>query len=264
MTRILQRELVKYQYLLTRTPSVLAVRDHTKGEAALEKISAGQKIAREQVEVWKLDMSSYESIVAFSAQADSLGRLDIVILNAGVYRVKMEFSPTTGHEEDPQTNYLSTMLLTLLCTRSFKTRSERSSEPTPGRFIIVSSDTAGWAKFPQKNADPLLPALDNKTRPWDSAEKYVVSKLLGQLFISELVNVVPPSTVIINMVNPGFWYGSGLACDVFGTLFDAIFLVISRIIGHSSAFGARELIDAAVKKGQESHGHYVEGGKLRP
>lgn len=241
------------------------MRDDSKGEAAFEKICAGQRnIAREQVEVWKLDMSSYESIIAFAARADSLERLDIVILNAGVFRVKMEFNPSTGHEEDLQTNYLSTMLLVLLFTRTFKTRTDRSSAPTPGRIVIVSSDTAGWAKFTQRNSDSLLVALDNRTKKWDMAEQYGVSKLLGQLFVSELVKIVPPSTAVINMVNPGFCYGSGLARDIDGTLFGAVFFIISHIVGHSSAVGARALIDAAVKKGQESHGIYVEGGKLRP
>lgn len=245
--------------------SVLAVRDISKGEAAFEKISSGQKnITREQVEVWKLDMSSYDSITEFSQHADSLERLDIVILNAGVFRVKREFNPSTGHEEDLQTNYLSTMLLVLLLTRTFKSKMERFSTPTPGRIVVVSSDTAGWVKFTQKNADPLLPALNDKTQKWDMNEQYGVSKLLGQLFISELVKIVPHSTVVINTVNPGFCYGSGLARDVDGTLFGAVFFLLSRIVGHSPAIGARALIDAAGKKGKESHGHYVEGGKLRP
>lgn len=251
--------------LADHEPLVLAVRDDSKGEAAFEKICAGQKdIAREQVEVWKLDMSSYESIIAFAARADSLERLDIIILNAGVFRVKMAFNPSTGHEEDLQTNYLSTMLLVLLFTRTFKAQIERSSVPTPGRIVIVSSDTAGWAKFTQRNSDPLLPALDDKTQKWNMAEQYGISKLLGQLFISELAKTVPPSTVVINTVNPGFCYGSGLARDVDGTLFGAIFSIMSRIVGHSPAVGARALIDAAVMKGEESHGNYVEGGKLRP
>lgn len=96
------------------------------------------------------------------------------------------------------------------------------------------------------------------------AERYGVSKFLTQLFLCELVKKVPSSTVIINTVNPGFCHGSGLARDVNGTFFGAIFFIFSHIVSHSSAVGARALVDAAVKKGQESHGNYVEGGKLRP
>lgn len=200
--------------------------------------------------------------MAFSESADCLERLDIVILDAGVYRVNMEFNPSTGHGEDLQTNHLSTILLVLLFARTFRAQAKRLSGATPGRIVIVSSDIAGWAKFPQRDAEPLLPALDHTTQ--DMVERYGVSKFLGQLFVSELVKIVPSSTVIINMVKAGFCYGSGLARDVSGTLFGAIFFIFSHIVGHSPAVGARALIDAAVRKGQESRGHYVEGGKLRP
>lgn len=262
--RAIWERTVPHDHPLTRVGLVLAVRDEPKGEAALEKISATRKLGQGQVEIWKLEMSSYESILAFSERAGSLGRLNIVILNAGVYRTKMQFNPSTGHEEDLQTNYLSTILLVLLFVRIFKTQRNSETVPTPGRIVVVSSDTAGWAKFPQRAADPLLPALDDKTAKWDMAERYGVSKLLAQLFLSELVKTVPSSTVVINTVNPGFCYGSGLARDVSGTVFGAIFFILSHVVGHSSAVGARALVDAAVKKSQESHGHYVEGGKLRP
>lgn len=96
------------------------------------------------------------------------------------------------------------------------------------------------------------------------AERYGASKLLAQHFLSELVKTVPSSAVVINTVNPGFCYRSGLARDVSGTVFGAIFFILSHAVGHSSAVGARALVDTAVKKSQESHGHYVEGGKLRP
>lgn len=176
----------------------------------------------------------------------------------------MHFNPSTGHEEDLQTNYLSTVLLVLSFVRIFKNQRDSASVPTPGRIVVVSSDTAGWAKFPQRAADPLLPALDDKTAKWDMAERYSVSKLLAQLFLSELVKTVPSSSVVINAVNPGFCYGSGLARDANGTVLGAIFFILFHVVGHSSAIGARALVDAAVKKGQESHGHYVEGGRLRP
>lgn len=209
-------------------------------------------------------MASYESILEFDERAGSLKRLDFVILNAGVYRTKMHFNASTGHEEDLQTNYLSTVLLVLLFVCIFKDQRNSAQVPISGRVVVVSSDVAGWAKFPQRAADPLLPALDDKTAEWDMAERYGVSKLLTQLFLSELVKTVPSSTVTINTVNPGFCYGSGLARDVNGTVFGAIFFILSHTVGHLSTVGARALVDAAVEKGQESHGHYVEGGKLRP
>lgn len=209
-------------------------------------------------------MSSYESIMNFAERASALDRLNIVILNAGVYRINMELNPSTGHEEDVQINYLSTTLLVLLFIRLFKSMRESGSISTTGRVVIVTSDLAAWAKFPERHADPLLPALDEKPAKWDMAERYSTSKLLFQLFLSELIKVVPSSTVVINAANPGFCYGTSLARDADGTILGLVVFIMSRIIGHSSAIGARAVIDAAVNKGQESHGEYVEGGKLRP
>ncbi|KAK2607549.1 hypothetical protein N8I77_006213 [Diaporthe amygdali] len=243
---------------------ILAVREESKGEAALEKISTGRKLSHGQVEIWKLDMSSYESIVNFAERASTLDRLNIVILNAGVYRVNMELNPSTGHEEDVQINYLSTTLLVLLFIGVLKSMRESGSISTAGRIVIVTSDLAAWAKFPERHADPLLPALDKRPAKWDMAERYSTSKLLMQLFLSELIKVVPSSTVVINAANPGFCYGTSLARDADGTILGLLVFIMSRIIGHSSAIGARAVIDAAVNKGQESHGQYVEGGKLRP
>lgn len=240
------------------------MREESKGEAAIEKISTGRKLSQGQVEVWKLDMSSYESITTFAKRANSLQRLDIVILNAGVYRVNMEINPSTGHEEDIQTNYLSTILLLLLLVHVFKSKRDSGVLSKPGHIVIVTSDLAAFAKFPERRANPLLPALDKKPEKWDMAERYSTSKLLVQLFLSELVKVVPSSAVVINAANPGFCYGTSLARDADGTLLGLVVFVMSHIIGHSPAIGARAIVDAAVKKGEESHGQYVEGGKLRP
>lgn len=240
------------------------MREESKGEAAIEKISTGRKLSQGQAEVWKLDMSSYESITTFAERANSLERLDIVILNAGVYRINMEINPSTGHEEDIQTNYLSTILLVLLLLHVFKSKKDSGVLSTPGRIVIVTSDLAAFAKFPERHADPLLPALDEKPTKWDMAERYSTSKLLVQLFLSELIKAVPSSAVVINAANPGFCYGTSLARDADGTLLGLIVFVMSHILGHSPAIGARAVVDAAVKKGQESHGQYIEGGKLRP
>lgn len=95
---------------------ILAVRDETKGEAARNALIAAVKPnASVTVEVWKLDYASYDSIIDLARRVEQLTpRLDIAILNAGVNRASFSLNPETGHEEDIQTNYLSSVLLLLL------------------------------------------------------------------------------------------------------------------------------------------------------
>jgi NAD(P)-dependent dehydrogenase (short-subunit alcohol dehydrogenase family) len=240
---------------------IVAVRDEAKGEAARKSLSAGRSLEAGAIEVWRLDLSSYDSITKFAERASSLKRLDIAVLNAGVYKVNMTFDAATGYEEAVQVNYVSTALLTILLLPILKAK---KSGTAPGRLTIVSSDTAAWAKFNEKTADPLLPAFKAKMDKWDMQERYSTSKLLGQLFLSELAKHVAASVVTVDAANPGFCYGSGLQREGDGTVLGFIVRVVTRIIGRSVPIGARALTAAAVKFGDEVHGQYVEDGKIRP
>jgi NAD(P)-dependent dehydrogenase (short-subunit alcohol dehydrogenase family) len=241
---------------------IMAVRNTGKGEEAVRRLKVGKALKPGQtIQVWELDYASYESIQAFTERVEALNpRLDIAILNAGVNRGRFATNPSTGHEEDIQTNYLSTALLTLLLLRAFqKAASSRTQpKPPPGRIVIVSSDTAAWSPFHERKLDPLLPAFDD-AKNWDKLVSYGTTKLLGQLFTVELAKRVPPSLAIINCANPGLCYGSGLAQEL-GT-FTAVFI---RIVGRAPSLGARAILHAAVKQDETSHGHYVEDGEIRP
>ncbi|KAK6956969.1 hypothetical protein Daesc_002251 [Daldinia eschscholtzii] len=241
---------------------ILAVRDETKGEAARKALTTTKALEPGQtVEVWKLDYASYESITAFAQRVEDLRpRFNIALLNAGINRGSFALNPTTGHEEDLQTNYLSTVLLILLLLRILK-KSYATSDPlvfSPGRIVVVSSDTAAWAKFNERNDVPLLEAFGNKDK-WSEIDRYATTKLLGQLFVAELAKRVQPSMAIINCANPGLCYGSALAREL-GTAA----AIVVRLFGRSSAVGARTLVNAAVKQGERSHGQYVEDCQLRP
>ncbi|KAI1124430.1 NAD(P)-binding protein [Nemania abortiva] len=244
------------------TTLILAVRDEAKGEAARDRLKTMVKLEPDRnIEVWKLDYASYESVIATAQRAGKLSpRLDIAILNAGVTRASFSLNPTTGHEEDIQTNYLSSVLLLLLLLGIFKNSISTAdpSQSSPGRIVLVSSDTAAWAKFDERNQEPLLAAFDDRKPKPDMLERYAVSKLLGQLFVTELAKRVTPSIAIVNCANPGLCY-SGLQREL------GMAMAISvRIIGRSPAVGASRLVHAAVALDESSHGQYVEDGKLRP
>ncbi|KAI1210266.1 NAD(P)-binding protein [Annulohypoxylon truncatum] len=234
---------------------IIAVRNEAKGEAAREALTTVLEVGQ-SIEVWKLDYSSYESIQAFAQQAEDLKpRPDIVILNAAFNRTDFALNLETGHEEVLQINYLSNVLLILLFLRIFK---NTKSVTSPGRITVVSSDMAGWAKFDERNEVPLLKAF-NKEASYDKFDRYSTTKLLSQLFVSEIAKRVSPSLAVINCANPGLCWGGMMGGET-----SAISNAFIRIICRSLSTGARALVDAAVRQDESSHGQYVEDGKLRP
>jgi hypothetical protein len=78
---------------------ILGVRTISKGEAARDEIRRQSPDC--QVDVWPLDMESFESMRAFGQRIKSLDRLDIVILSAGIKLLEYTRAPT-GHEAHVQ------------------------------------------------------------------------------------------------------------------------------------------------------------------
>ena len=114
---------------------ILAVRSMQKGQAAREQIEAptGRKGV---VQVWELDMESYESVDAFAQRVDrDLDRVDAVVLNAGL--LTKEFTRSaTGWEVMLQVNTLSTALLAVLLLPKLKASGTTSS---PAHLDVVAS-----------------------------------------------------------------------------------------------------------------------------
>ncbi|KAM0246494.1 hypothetical protein ACHAQJ_010176 [Trichoderma viride] len=239
---------------------ILAVRSESKGEAARIELLAEQNAASVEIEVWNLDMSSYDSITQFADRAKTLDRLDIAILNAGLFAVEEEFSPSTGYEQCVQINYFSSILLMTLLLGALKGKPGAH----PGRLVLVSSDMAAWARFKEQKSQPILAAFKEKTENWDMSERYGTSKLLGQFYLMELAKRIPASVVTIDSVNPGFCYGTALTRGGDGTISGSIVNGVRRIIGKSSSAGALSIVHAAVSFGEEVHGQYVEDGEIRP
>lgn len=239
---------------------ILAVRTVSKGEKAREGLLANRDAASCQIDVWGLDMSSYDSITKFAERAKSLDRLDIAVLNAGHFKELETFSPSTGYEECMQVNYLSTILLTMLLLPLLKAKPGSQ----PGRLVLLSSDMASWAKFTERTERPILASYKKKANKWDMGERYATSKLLGQLFVTKLVERIPASAVTIDLVNPGLCYGTELARDGDGRLKGLLVKGAFRAFGKPRAVGALSIVHAAVSFGESAHGQYTEDGEIRP
>lgn len=238
---------------------ILAVRDESKGREACLQLAEGRPSFLDNIEVWRLDLSSYDSIIKFVQRTRELESLDVVVLNAGLFNVHESFSET-GYEESIQINYLSNVLLALTMLPVVKKK--RSGEG-PGRIVLVTSDTAAWAKFEERECEPLLPAFKRKMTKWDMAERYGTSKILGQLFLTELVRHVPSSTVTIACANPGYCAGSNLGRQAHG-LTDFAHKLMSFLVGRTCSVGARTIVHASTVLGEEAHGQYVEDAKIQP
>ncbi|KAK7909090.1 hypothetical protein PG985_014968 [Apiospora marii] len=244
---------------------VLAVRNEAKGQKARDELARTHRpsLPEGAIEVWKLDMEDYASVTALAERAEkTLERLDIVVLNAGVAKSVYKRVAATGHEETIQVNVLSTALLAILLLPFVKAKCA-AADAAPGRIAVVQSDTASWAKFREKTQVPLLPALDDEGN-FDRVDRYFTSKLLLQLFVTELTRRVPASAAaVVTMPNPGWTYGTGLGKGG-GTVAEKVIAVPNRLLGRPPSAGARVVTMGAVGFGAEAHGQYIEDGKLQP
>lgn len=239
---------------------ILGVRSVKKGEEVAIPMREAHPEAK--VEVWPLDMLSYQSIQEFAERCTQLSRLDIAILNAAFTQKEFKINPSTKHEEVFQVNYLSTALLAILLLPTLKAKSPTG---TPGRLTLVCSGTALASKFPNRDAVPLIPSFDDGTG-WDlfaANDRYGTSKTLVQMLTHKLGELVPREDVLINTVDPGLTGGSGLFRDAKGPLLWAIklwLLVAARTLRQA----AWTYVDAAVVKGEATHGSYLMNLEIYP
>ncbi|KAH8901628.1 NAD(P)-binding protein [Thozetella sp. PMI_491] len=247
------------QILALGAKVILAVRSEAKGEKIRQELLNECKLIPDLIQVWELDLMSYNSVISFAKRAKSLEHLDIAILNAGVFKVTESFGPT-NYEESVQINYLSTVLLTVLLLPVII---EKKTPGGPGRICIVSSDAAAWAKFQERASDPLLGAFTQKAAKWGFYDRYATTKLLGQLFLVELAKQVSRTVVTVDAANPGFCAGSDLAREASG-IFRFIYRIQCGLLARTCSVGARTFIHAISTLGEEAHGHYIEDAKIQP
>ncbi|KAF4999859.1 hypothetical protein FDECE_11358 [Fusarium decemcellulare] len=239
---------------------ILGVRSPDKGQDAAAPLRKAHPNAK--IEVWQLDMLSYESVRAFAKGCSALPRLDIAILNAGIGAMDFVLNQSTGHEEMLQVNYLSTALLSILLVPVLKSKPPQS---VPGRLLLVASGLALLSKFPNRNADPLIPTF-NDGNGWNmaaAAERYNVTKTMVLMLVQKLGEVVNPNEVIITAVDPGFTGGSNLNRSLKG-----LAQLFTRLIKKLSARSLREAawtyIDAITREGTAVHGSFVMDWEIHP
>jgi NAD(P)-dependent dehydrogenase (short-subunit alcohol dehydrogenase family) len=250
------RQFLSYQlsYL------IITVRSEEKGKATALKLQA--EYPKATIKVWMLDMCSYDSIQKFISRVEGeLPRLDIAILNAGRSKAYFGLIPNTGHEENLQVNYLSTILLATLLLPILKSK---SPQETPGRLSIVTSGTTLFTKFSNSQQSPLLKSFDDvKTAPAPGIQTYGATKLLSHMFLYKLIDYVSADDVVVNLVDPGATRGTGLGRDwpkILAILVTPIMVALARTVTD----GASTYLDATIVKGKESHGCFLMDWEIRP
>ena len=247
-------EAARYFSHLNASLVILAVRNISKGEAAKKRILKSTDRRGSSIEVWELDMQSYESIKAFAARASKLERIDGLLENAGI--MTKHFKMVQGFESVITTNVIGTFLLALLMLP--KLRETEKQFKTQPRLSIVASDVHFIANFQEKTKDDIFEALNDKTTAKMGMERYSTSKLIQVLLVRELASKVtakdPKTAPIVNCMTPG-------ACK---SDFDrestgvAAFIgfILQNAIARTTEAGSRTLVHGVVA-GMESHGAYM-------
>jgi retinol dehydrogenase-12 len=152
---------------LNATLIILAVRNQAKGEAAKRSILASTGRAEGSIEVWSLDMQSYDSIKSFCTRANKLHRLDAVLENAGI--MTKFFKMVAGYESTITTNVTGTFLLALgLLPKLKESAEEYNMQP---RLSVVASDLHFIAKFPEGQSKDIFAALNDEKSAEMSMER---------------------------------------------------------------------------------------------
>ena len=206
------------------------------------------------IEVWQLDMMSYDSIKAFAVRASKdLDHLDIAILNAGIQPSQLKRSKY-GWETCLQCNTLSTILLSLFLLPKLK--SSKTDSFSPVLELVSSSNHYMITKV---DSDPtgnqtLLEYNNNFT----SFQAYGISKLflmygLAGLVEQEGVGKDGQPNVFITSICPGGTKSNIMRSYPWYT--KPFFWFINNFVNKSTEQGARTYISGTTT-GKEGHGRF--------
>ncbi|EHK50460.1 hypothetical protein TRIATDRAFT_211944 [Trichoderma atroviride IMI 206040] len=241
-------ECVKHLARLGSSRVILGVRSRDKGEAAKKAIEVDTGCDTNILQVWEVDLGSYESVAAFAKKAgEELHRIDGIVENAGT--AEGSWVEKEGKETNMTVNVFSTFLMALLVLPHLH-KSARQFGIVP-QLVIIGSGLAFQAK-------PIWEKLDigNIFGDLRDRKKYPLSKLLLTFAYFEFARRAPFSRtgVAITMVNPGACK-TNLASHLNSSARLQIGIVLS-LIGRNAEMGSRTLLHG-LAVGEEAHGRYL-------
>jgi NAD(P)-dependent dehydrogenase (short-subunit alcohol dehydrogenase family) len=231
---------------------IMAVRNTAKGEDARTRVLQATGRPETSIEVWPIDMDSYESIKTFATRATQLPRLDGVLANAGI--MTDHFGLSEGSEQTLNVNVISTFLLYLLLLPKMRKSGQQTGHVC--RYVIPNSALHYMAPLAElEPSDRSIMDRLNDPKEANMSGRYPLSKLLVLYVVRELAERCHSSgkgPCIINTPNPSFCK-SGLAHEAQGS---RGFRIAEKLLARSSEEGSRTLVHGLLA-GQESDGQYL-------
>ncbi|KAH9894627.1 hypothetical protein F4778DRAFT_747708 [Xylariomycetidae sp. FL2044] len=248
---------------------IVAVRSVDKGEAAKRTLAEATRVDPRIVEVWPMDLTSYDSVKAFAARAArDLDRLDVLLENAAVASVA--WNTVLDNERMVTVNVVSTFLLAFLLLP--KLRATAREYRTQTHLTFVTSDTHFLVDFEEGDApEGIFNRLNDRDKSLGTqADRYPTTKLMQVFLVREMASrwPLPPralgeeestgGAVIINCTNPGLC-DSELSRELDGGVQVRL---AKLLLARTPEEGARNLIAGACG-GVETHGQYLDVGKVK-
>lgn len=153
-------EAARHFTRLNASKVILCCRNIDKGNAAKKSIEESTQRTG-VVEVWQLDLGSYESVKQLVHRAQSLPRLDAVVENAGVAGSK-KWEVMEDNEAQITVNVISTFLLGVLILPKLRETATRFN--VQPHLVIVSSDVHAFAKFTERTDRGFLKVMGDKQK----------------------------------------------------------------------------------------------------
>ncbi|KAL2213113.1 NAD(P)-binding protein [Sarocladium strictum] len=230
---------------------IMAVRNIDKGQDAREKLLEATGRKPEAVEVWELDMCSYDSVKSFAKRTtETLTRLDAVLANAAICTTN--FALDEGYERSLTVNVVSPTLLLLLLLPKLR------EAPSVGRFSFVSSKVhclVDMAQLrPVQGTGPILERLSDKNTA-NMENRYFLTKLLALYATRNIAKAMSASgkkEAVVNAPNPSYCI-SELERESSGFSLKFKHIVMGA---RSSDMGSRALVHG-VLAGKETHGAFL-------
>ncbi|KAK4543113.1 hypothetical protein LTR36_005890 [Oleoguttula mirabilis] len=254
-------EASKHIVRLGAAKVILAVRTVSKGEKAAQEIVQTCNVPESTVEVWQLDMSKHDSIVAFAKRSSHLPRLDAAILNAGILTYK--FETHSGVESHIAVNVVGTLLLSTLLLP--KMRLSAKATRLRGRLTIVGSDMMYIADLKELETQGKILDKLNDPAQSDIGQRYGVSKVLVFYSLRELAARSPltsDSDVILSVLTPGLCRSDIFRDDVSAAGKLAMTVGLAAF-ARTTEVGSRTLVHGiSTQLPAEAHGKFLRDCRL--